>query len=84
MVHFDFLVMFNEEGDTHVPRNPPFDFCSLLCNPAGREASERSGGYKSALDGLIVRRMIIQNAGGECIRLRGECAQNMNIYARWY
>lgn len=50
----------------------PSFFFSFLCNPAGREPSERSGGYKSALDGLVVKGMMIQNAGGECIRLRGK------------
>ena len=74
-VNCDFPVIFDQDGDTHAPRNPPFDVGFLLCNPAGREPSERSGGYKSALDGLIVRGMLIQNAGGECIRLRGKCAQ---------
>lgn len=34
--------------------------------------SRRGGSYKSALDGLIIRNMHIHNAGGECVRLRGE------------
>eukprot|EP00904_Undaria_pinnatifida_P004130 jgi/Undpi1/13718/HiC_scaffold_9.g03371.m1 len=42
----------------------------LLFATAGREPSERSGGYMSALDGLEIIGMKIQNAGGECIRLR--------------
>lgn len=32
----------------------------------------RAGGYKSALDGLIIRNMHLLNAGSECVRLRGE------------
>ncbi|CAM9776684.1 unnamed protein product, partial [Laminaria digitata] len=42
----------------------------LLYTFADRLPFERDGGYKSALDGLIVRGMNIQNAGGECVRLR--------------
>lgn len=37
---------------------------------ADRVPTQRSGGYWSALDGLIVSNMAITTAGGECIRLR--------------
>lgn len=41
--------------------------------PTGtEEPTLRDGGYYSAVDGLIVRDMAIENAGGECIRLRCE------------
>ncbi|CAM9620810.1 unnamed protein product, partial [Scytosiphon promiscuus] len=36
----------------------------------GREPTTRSGGYRSALDGLVVRNMRLINAGGECVRLK--------------
>ncbi|CAN0109680.1 unnamed protein product, partial [Scytosiphon promiscuus] len=42
----------------------------LVYATAGREPTTRAGGYKSALDGLIMRNMRLVNAGGECIRLR--------------
>lgn len=38
----------------------------------GEEPTMRDGGYLSAVDGLVVRNMIIRNAGGECMRLRCE------------
>ncbi|CAM9644683.1 unnamed protein product, partial [Hapterophycus canaliculatus] len=37
---------------------------------AEREPTTRAGGYKSALDGLVIRNMRLVNAGGECVRLR--------------
>eukprot|EP00904_Undaria_pinnatifida_P002266 jgi/Undpi1/1203/HiC_scaffold_104.g14117.m1 len=43
---------------------------SLLHADAARDETERSGGYMSALDGLIVTGMVLQNAGAECLRLR--------------
>eukprot|EP00904_Undaria_pinnatifida_P002255 jgi/Undpi1/1202/HiC_scaffold_104.g14116.m1 len=42
----------------------------LLYVASKRTETERSGGYMSALDGLIVSGMILQNAGQECFRLR--------------
>ncbi|CAM9209620.1 unnamed protein product, partial [Laminaria digitata] len=42
----------------------------LLYATAARAPTVRSGGYKSALDGLVVKGMRVQNGGGECIRLR--------------
>ncbi|CAM9758388.1 unnamed protein product, partial [Ascophyllum nodosum] len=42
----------------------------LIYAYANREATTRDGGYRSALDGLVVTNMVIKNAGGECIRLR--------------
>lgn len=38
---------------------------------AERKHTSRHG-YKSALDGLIIRNIIVKNGGGECIRLRCE------------
>lgn len=49
-----------------VPINP-------ACNPADRDATERSGGYMSALDGFALKAMIIRHALSECVRLRREC-----------
>ena len=51
--------------------NAPYGL--LVCNPVDRDATERSGGYTSALDGLIITGMIIQHALSECVRLRREC-----------
>ncbi|CAM9851226.1 unnamed protein product [Ectocarpus fasciculatus] len=42
----------------------------LIYAVAGREPTERDGGYVSAIDGLVIRNIAIANAGGECIRLR--------------
>lgn len=41
---------------------------------ANRETTTRAEGYRSALDGLIIRDMILLNAGAECVRLRCEYA----------
>lgn len=60
-----------------------FDLLLFMCNPADRLPFERDGGYKSALDGLIVRGMNIQNAGGECVRLRGEYDALIPVSARF-
>eukprot|EP00904_Undaria_pinnatifida_P010506 jgi/Undpi1/6586/HiC_scaffold_20.g09065.m1 len=42
----------------------------LIYVAVDRDATERSGGYTSALDGLIITGMIIQHALSECVRLR--------------
>ncbi|CAM9258533.1 unnamed protein product, partial [Scytosiphon promiscuus] len=42
----------------------------LIFATAGREPTEREGGYTSALDGLVIRNMRLANAGSECVRLR--------------
>eukprot|EP00904_Undaria_pinnatifida_P013527 jgi/Undpi1/9304/HiC_scaffold_26.g11762.m1 len=34
------------------------------------EYTTRSGGYKSAIDGLEITNMVLKNAGDECVRLR--------------
>lgn len=39
---------------------------------ADRAATEREGSYLLSLDGLILRNILMQNAGGECFRLRCE------------
>ena len=42
------------------------------CNTADELPTERSGGYLSALEGLIVTRMVFKHALGECVRIRSE------------
>lgn len=54
-----------------------FDFTA--CTPADRPATARSGGYTSALDGLVLKGMLIQNALSECVRLRRESTE-LNMY----
>ena len=45
------------------------------CNPAEGRPTERSGGYMSALDGLVVTGMVFKHALGECVRIRSESKQ---------
>ncbi|CAM9195519.1 unnamed protein product, partial [Laminaria digitata] len=42
----------------------------LIYVAVDRDATERSGGYMSALDGLVIKGMVIQHALSECVRLR--------------
>eukprot|EP00904_Undaria_pinnatifida_P010507 jgi/Undpi1/6587/HiC_scaffold_20.g09066.m1 len=42
----------------------------LIYVAVDRDATERSGGHTSALDGLVITGMIIQHALSECVRLR--------------
>lgn len=63
---------------------PTFRFhCSACVHSVGQEKpTERDGPdgkYMSSIDGLIVRKMIIKNAGGECIRLRCECVGGKTV-----
>jgi len=73
------IIQFPHESQLTEPRAAftlsPFARSSgKLDQTAQREPTTRAGGYKSALDGLIIRNMHILNAGGECIRLRGKHA----------
>lgn len=58
--------------------------CVRYC-AAERVKTTRPGGYLSALDGLVVRNMIVQNGGAECIRLRCEypCTVIQCVFIAW-
>lgn len=47
-------------------------FIEHLFRAGLEERTMRAGGYLSAVDGLVVRNMVIQNAEDECVRLRCE------------
>ncbi|CAM9412482.1 unnamed protein product [Scytosiphon promiscuus] len=43
----------------------------LIYADAERSPTMRDGGYLAAMDGLIIRDMKMETAGGECVRVRG-------------
>lgn len=63
-----------------LPVNPPPLPPRIIT--AEDEYTTRSGGYKSAIDGLEITNMVLKNAGDECVRLRCEypsCGFEMNV-----
>lgn len=51
--------------------NFPYNRLNAIADGA-REPTLRDGGYLSTVDGVVVKNMLLKNAGGECIRLRGK------------